>query len=403
MKRLLYLLPMAFAVLVLACAKESGDDAPEEPTGPGTGPSTPVVHPTWQASAWDVGYQKSGKMVVLGGLTKSGGPFSKPTRVYRLVGVDSIDAAFDTTTLAKVFVSGVLPSELTVQTDDKILLDGEFTVDGKKTELIRLLPDGKLDMDFINNVRLLFTSTVKDYQLTPAGQIYVLGQRDYEFKRLNPDGTEDKSFVYRERAGSWSPSSVSLLPDGKLLFVQNETVTRINSDGSRDATFKYNYKRQAAANTTDYTTLAFAFVQKDGKFILTGKYARFTDNADATKVYDYLNVARFNADGTFDPTFQKSSSTDGTAAVYLMSDDTFWRKEAKVMYTNNWQEVVRQHDKDGKVLGEYTVKGLVDKVIGVKNGKVLIAGNFFDDYDSFELLFDKYAADVTPLKEVTLK
>jgi uncharacterized delta-60 repeat protein len=118
--------------------------------------------------------------------------------------------------------------------------------------------------------------------------------------RLNSDGSIDATFNVGSGFNSY-PYSISVQNDGKILIGGNFTtyngtsinrILRLNSDGSLDASFTPG----AGASNLVYST----FVQTDGKIIIGGNFTSYNGTSRS-------KIARLNADGTLDATFNPGS------------------------------------------------------------------------------------------------
>lgn len=403
MKHPVYKIAMAVAIMFLSCSKtapvepEDGGPDPNNPNNPDN-PGTEVPHRSWQGSAYEVAYQSSGKTICLGFLSKAAEKDKAVTAIYRLDKGDStLDLSFDTSALSKVWAN-IGPRHLIVQPDDKILLGGKFKIEGQEYYLLRFTPDGALDMPFIKNTGL--SSFPYGVILTQSAHIFVLTQNG-DLVKLKSDGTPSSDFNAFIK-NVWNPISITLLPDGKLWLVSRDQIFRLNPDGKFDPSFSFKYTIPELTGS-EYYAFGSAILQKDGKMIVTGRFRELSEIQDKTKRYDYLNIARFNTDGTLDPSFEKQSSTLSSVGFYQLADGTFIRTEIKTFYTNNIQEMLRHLDKDGKTLSEQLIYGYLDQVIQLPGKKLRLIGNFFNPYNPLELAFNKYAADSKPIIEISME
>ena len=112
-------------------------------------------------------------------------------------------------------------------------------------------------------------------------------------------------------------SDLVLQPDGKIVVVGNSgiypgvdsAIARLNSDGSLDATFGNGGTVISHFSATD--SFAAVTVQADGKIVAVGS-AQATSGNNGTDVL----VARYNIDGTLDPSF----GTGGAVITKLRGD-----------------------------------------------------------------------------------
>ena len=234
----------------------------------------------------EIAVQSDGK-IVIGGLfaTWNG------TTVNRIVWLNSDgtrDTAFTTNTgtAAGTTMTGV--NAIALQSDGKILLGGLFATWNGTTvnRVVRLNSDGTRDTAFTTNTGTAANGTVSEIALQSDGKILVggffttwNGTTVGRIVRLNSDGTRDTTFTTNTgTAASSTVNAIALQSDGKILLggafaTWNGTtvgyIVRLNSDGTRDATFTIN--ANLAANNT-VNTLA---VQSDGKMLLGGQFTSF--------------------------------------------------------------------------------------------------------------------------------
>jgi uncharacterized delta-60 repeat protein len=248
---------------------------------------------------------------------------------------------------------------MALQPDGKILIGGDFTgYNGDENagdRVLRLNADGTLDTTFNYGAGKGASSTVLAVALQPDGKILIGGTfSSYNgdtnasncLTRLNSDGTLDTSFNYgSEGVNTLGLETVVLQPDGKILvggFITSYNgdtsagngIARINSDGTLDTSF--NYGPTAGANGNVYAVT----VAPDGKIMIGGNFTSFNGDANASD-----NVARLNADGTLDTSFNYGGA--GT---------------------------------NGGVAG---TNGRVDRIIYQPDGKIIIGGDFISYNNDF--------------------
>lgn len=185
--------------------------------------------------------------------------YSRPY-VMRLLPTGEVDPAF---------LNGDAPNgrvtALAVQSDNRILIGGEFTRLGGyswgggtyRNHLARLMPNGQVDTSFDPGGGITGgTATVLDLALQPDGKLLAIGGfTNYNgasargIIRLNADGTVDTSFQSGSGfAGDFEPVPLDLViqPDGKLIVVGSfrsyngvarNGIVRLMTDGTVDAGF----------------------------------------------------------------------------------------------------------------------------------------------------------------------
>ncbi|HYN85413.1 MAG TPA: delta-60 repeat domain-containing protein, partial [Pyrinomonadaceae bacterium] len=209
---------------------------------------------------------------------------------------------------------------LALQPDGKILAGGSFSnVDGvQRKNLARLNPDGTLDTSFRDPD--LRGGVVEALAVLPDGKILVGGNflrvggvtREV-VARLNPDGSLDETFaptVTGELPGLAQVSSLALLPGGKIIIagsfttvngVARNNIARLNADGSLDTSF-------LSSNSGPDDLVRGLAVQPDGKLVIHGFFF-LVDGVQRGA------LARLNADGTLDQTFDPHPPANIEAVV----------------------------------------------------------------------------------------
>ncbi len=234
----------------------------------------------------------------------------------------NMDGTLDTAFVAPSFSYGTIYTDaLVLQPDGKILIGGDFYKINNisRNKIARLNADGTLDEDF--NPGSGPNGTVASVALQPDGKILIGGSfysvngiSRYGIARLNADGSVDTTFDAGRTVYYSYVYVMSLQSDGKILIGGDFTVTdknnmniaRLNSDGSLDESFNPGY----GANDEIYSIA----VQPDGKILIAGYFTGF--NAIPRE-----HIARINADGSLDETFDTTSGTDRQIfSVALQSD-----------------------------------------------------------------------------------
>lgn len=199
--------------------------------------------------------------------------------------------------------------------------------------------DGSLDLTF-NSTGKLVIPNPNNLQVSPAfyavaqqsdGKILAAG-RDF-IVRLNLDGTLDTTFdgdgkklIVNTSQTTILKDIISIVPlsDGKILisgwsqtkftvtgtFYKCFGVVKLNSDGSYDTTFDGD---GLAICTFNYQQISVPFdmkVQSDGKIVVVG-YTEWGSMA-----YQDFAVARFNANGSLDTTFNSTGKVTFDSNAY---------------------------------------------------------------------------------------
>jgi uncharacterized delta-60 repeat protein len=249
--------------------------------------------------------QPDGKILLGGAFTTIG--IITRNRIARL----NTDGTLDTTFNPNASTAGSVVNTLVVQTDGKIVVGGTFTniVGTTRNRIARLNIDGTLETTTTFGTGA--SDQVSALAIQPDGKIVVGGlfttimgstTQDY-ITRLHINGTLDTTFNTAGALTNGSVIALALQTDGKILVGGNFTsitgaprtrIARLNSDGTNDTTFN------VANGTTDNTVNALT-VQADGKILVGGN---FTTIVGTARNY----IARLNADGTLDATFNPNAN-----------------------------------------------------------------------------------------------
>lgn len=208
--------------------------------------------------------QADGKVVIVGSFTSVGG--STHNYVARLNADGSVDNAYKPDFNGRVYTA-------VIQSDGKVIVGGAFTTIGgePRNHIARLNPIGTIDSEFNPNI----DGDVATIVLQSDGKILVGGS----FNNVQPLGTAEAK--------------------------ARTNILRLNADGTLDSAF------DPGANAA----VSAIAVQSDGKILLGGVFSTITPNA-GTKIFARSNVARVNADGSIDDTFNPAvNSRVSTIAV----------------------------------------------------------------------------------------
>ncbi|MCB9183331.1 MAG: hypothetical protein H6591_05385 [Flavobacteriales bacterium] len=201
----------------------------------------------------------------------------------------------------------------------RVLLGGSFSgYNGvARTNVLRLLPDGSLDMGWDPGQYL--NGTVTRIVVQPDGKMLLTGAFTQfngvprsRILRLNVDGSLDGGFDPGIGAGENDIRCIALQPDGRMIvggyFLNYNGVpariVRLNADGTQDPTF--------VCGTSILSIVNAMVLQPDGKLVV-GAY----HNANGA----YGRLCRLLPSGAVDPTFDYSPWVNGTVyALALQSD-----------------------------------------------------------------------------------
>ena len=254
--------------------------------------------------------QVSGGKVLIGGIFTS----YNGTTMNRLARLNS-DGTLDTT-----FTIGTGPNSnvktIALQSDGKIIIGGQFATYNAvaKNGLARLNADGTDDATFTVTGTAAQANSIAlqaDGKLIVGGNFTAIaGTTVRSIARLNSDGTFDNTFnagTGLSQSGTFSPvaNAVAVQSDGKVVIcgsfmayngTARSSIARANPDGSLDNTL--NPAQASAGNIWSMSKTP------DGKVVIGGQFA-------GVNGFDRSNVARLNADGSTDTTFDPGSGADG--------------------------------------------------------------------------------------------
>jgi uncharacterized delta-60 repeat protein len=227
----------------------------------------------------------------------------------------SVDTTFNTTPGPNTNVNSIA-----IQPDGKALIGGEFTtVDAvSRNRVARLNADGTLDTTF--NPGTGASGAVRSVSLQGDGKVVVgglftnvNGSAFNRLARLNADGSLDATFT-----NSFANNAVNAViaqSDGKVVVGGIFTtisgtnwnfVARLTTNGAPDTAFN-------PGSGADGQVRALA-VQPDGKILIGGDFA-------AVNGTPRTRIARLNADGTLDTTFNPGTgASDSVYSIALQVD-----------------------------------------------------------------------------------
>jgi uncharacterized delta-60 repeat protein len=217
------------------------------------------------------------------------------------------------------FLSGDV-NALLAQPDGKLLVAEWFNTvhNAVRPSLARLNRDGSLDTSFsFDGSGLQLTAL----ELLPDGRI-LAGARSWSsswLKRIHPDGAQDLSFQPEVPVGSVG-SAVSLirrLEEGRILVGGGlqiaaagapiyPGIARFHPDGPLDLSFT-----PVFANEQNVRVNAIE-VQPDGKLLIAGEFAEIGGKP-------WRNLARLNANGTLDTSFNPGIGFNGPVNALALS------------------------------------------------------------------------------------
>lgn len=350
----------------------------DETFNPGAGPNSSIAY---------VSLLPDEKIIITGIFTSYDGTIRH--RIARLHPDGTSDTSFNVSTGANNMIRAVA-----VQPDRKIIIGGQFTLFNgvEKKYIARLTRHGNLDATFNTGSGPGSTSTVSvsAIVLQSDGKILIGGRfTSYNgtpannIARLNTDGTLDVSFNPGGSGASSPVDAMILQADGKILIggqfssyngTPRNRIARLNDNGSLDVTFNPN---QGPNNSVSSVAVQSA----DGKIIIGGSFTRYNGT-------DRNRIARLNADGTLDTSFDPGAGLSGPlsfspAFVYSIA----FQSDGKILiggrfnfYNGVSRNGIARLNDDGSLDDTFDVGTGTNEAVNAialhQNDKILVGGNF---------------------------
>ena len=290
----------------------------------------------------------------------------------------SPDAAFITRSRLNggVYTVAVLP-------DDRVVVGGNMDVFNpprtavEKRRFVALAADGTID-DQVNPYIIDSPNSTfdgADVIVQPDGKILYTDRTFSEVNRaarrrlvrLNPDGTTDNSFNLPTNLfeGTTRIIAIALQPDGKILFsttgsgsLTDPRVGRLNSDGSLDNSFA-----NITFNTSSVTRFA---IQPNGQIIIRGGFTIVNGQARE-------NVARLNADGSLD----SFTLPSGLQVNFSNVEEVLIQPDGKFLITvlSSGNQRIARFNQNGSLDPTFASSNVINPLALQPDGKVLCQGN----------------------------
>ena len=265
---------------------------------------------------------------------------------------------------------------IALQSDGKVLVGGDFS----GGRLARLNANGAPDITF--NIGTGAGSTVRAIVQQPDGKILVAGDFTTfngssvsRLVRLNADGSFDAAFNTGTGVGGSKVRALALQSDGKILVggefssingIGRYNLARLNADGSLDGTFT------SGMNTGGYI-YALA-VQSNGKILIGGSFATYSGSSRN-------DIARLNADGSLDATFNPGTGVGGYVNdMALQADGKILIGGLLYDYNGTVRNGVARVNANGSLDATFNpgtgTASTVNAVGFLPDGRILISGNF---------------------------
>jgi uncharacterized delta-60 repeat protein len=257
--------------------------------------------------------------------------------------------------------------------------------------------DGRVMTDFGSYEAASGIAVQADGKIVAAGS----SEGDFALARYSADGSLDPSFdgdgrVKTDFGGGEAADGVAIQADGKIVAAGSNggdfVLARYNPDGSLDPSFDGDGRV-----TTDFGAGdggAEIAIQADGKIVAAGSSFAGGDASD-------FALARYNADGGLDPTFDGDGKVVTDFGSYDSADGVAIQADGRIVavgggfdYPDSNFEVARYNvdgsldssfDGDGRALTDFGGSDVASSVAIQADGRIVAAGwtigppNFFYD------------------------
>jgi len=335
----------------------------------------------------DIALQQDGKILVTGYMTNG---TDDDIMVIRYNKNGTLDTGFGTNG-AYIYDSGNGTEggyAIAVQSDDKILLAGEYS-NGSDGDVIviRLDSDGSLDPNFGSNGIYTYDGgngydAIVDLLVQPDGSIVACGSsnngtdNDLIVIRLNANGTPDMAFgssgvaTYHKSVSHDTALRLTVQNDSKILVTGTShngsnydiMVARFNTDGTLDTSFGTD--GIVYYDGGDYDRGYGIDTNSNGDILVTG--VRTKPNQDITD-YD-IPIICFGSDGNLNTSFGNNGIAlyDGALReqcfdLIVQSDDTILvtgQSGNSIGGTSDWSLVVLKYTQDGTLDTTFGTNGI---------------------------------------------
>ncbi|WP_299819832.1 T9SS type A sorting domain-containing protein [uncultured Pontibacter sp.] len=331
--------------------------------------------------------QSDGKIMVGGEFTAFYGNSSNINinRIARLHTNGSLDTSFNPGTGFSHYDDNIYA--ITILPDSKMIVSGSFWSfnDLPRSRIARLNANGTVDKTF--NPATGVSHSVSEMILQPDGKILIEGSfGSYNdvvrnsIARLNADGTLDPSFNLAQGFDNRT-SAMILQPDGKIIVggaftkfngIARRNIARLNADGSLDTSFDPGSGFKKDYQDSGVGSLA---IQPDGKIVVGGNFTSFNGTA---RHY----IARLNADGSLDASFNPGNGFDGSVYKLALQPDG----KIVAVYSSYYLSgsILVRLNEDGSRDNSFYSKKInytVHSVALQPDGKIIAGGAFTNNYD----------------------
>ena len=329
----------------------------------------------------DLKLQSDGKIIVFGNFSNYSN--IEVNDLIRLNNDSSIDTSFTTNiTSTNSLLTGLITN------DNKIIVGSENTI--KKDQIyiggiVQLDTNGLFDGEFNKqtgfNQKVNVINTQLENKILVGGEFNAYnGVSQRLLSKLNNDGSLDENFNINGIGPDSAINDLKIHTNNKILIAgqfnnfngtTSRKIIRIHEDGSIDTEFNI-------GNGFEGVMITNLAIQSDSKIIVSGLFNSFNG-------YNSKNIARLNADGSFDNSFTVGSGANNTINKSIIQSDG--KIIAIGSFTNfngiNANRIIRLHT-DGSIDNTFNAGiGANSSILDIElqnDNKIIIVG-FFTSYN----------------------
>jgi uncharacterized delta-60 repeat protein len=331
------------------------------------------------ANNWifSVANQSDGKIIIGGQFTSYNG--TRRNCIARLNNNGTIDSSFNPGTGA----NGLIYS-IAIQSNGKIIIGGMFnSYNGISCQSVaRLNNDGSLDQTFTspfvsnNSVQIRSVAVQTDGKILIGGSFTVINTSRNYISRLNSDGSFDATFNVGGLGTDLAVTSIAIQSDGKIVIAgiftkfngtSRNGIARINANGSLDVSFN-----PGTGSNNGAQTLA---IQSDGKIIIGG--LGFSTFNGVSRV----NIARLNTNGSLDLSFDPGIGVGGGVwTISIQSDGKILIAGGLTFYNGTPINRIARINPNGSLDNTFnpstSINRLIYSIAMQAGGKIIAGGEF---------------------------
>jgi uncharacterized delta-60 repeat protein len=336
--------------------------------------------------------QGDGKIILGGNFSTFNG-----IQVNKIVRLNE-DGSIDTTFNSSSFNSITNIKTIVIQSNGKIIIGGSLTYyfNGiQRKGIARLNLDGTLDGTF--SIESNNYTPVNSIAIQNDGKIVVVGDFSFAFNgtaiqriaRLNTNGTLDNTFIAGGATGD--VYSVLIQSDQKIIVsgmfekfngIWTRRITRLNTDGTTDPTF--NSGTTLSPGTGVNGVIFSMSLRSDGKIIIGGAFTGYYDTAGSSNLLVNNRIARLNANGTLDQTFNSGSGANlNVRTTSIQSDGKILIGGDFDFYNSISHKRIARINSNGVIDASFNFgsganldNGHIRDIAIQSDGKILIGGDF---------------------------